>query len=138
MRLMHTRPIAVVVTAAACSFAPVAAGSFASPASVHHSKPSGRQVITCLSKSGLIHAWMRGTGLWSGDVRGTTWSIYVNGPYPNNARANASVRSLAGIEDAARGGHWVVSAPIRGHLIGKVRKVSSCLNRAAAAKATKR
>ncbi len=60
--------------------------------------------------------------------------MFVDGPYKNVANASASAASLNGTEYAARGGLYVVTATLRGHLGSLVPEVAGCLERTTTSK----
>jgi hypothetical protein len=53
--------------------------------------------------------------------------ILVDGPYRSAAAAKASAASLAGVEFAASGGVWEVTAALRGRRGYLVTEVANCL-----------
>ena len=110
----------------------VLAGLAVGPAALASGTPlkQKRLVAKCMTHAALVHVHQGSSGVWDGSVRSTTWTVFAEGPYKTSASAAASARSLAGIEDAASGGRWVVSAAIRAHVQATVHKVARCLQRA--------
>jgi hypothetical protein len=58
--------------------------------------------------------------------------VFVDGPYRTRAAADESVSSLTGVELAARGGRYVVSASLVSQFGAIVKTVAACLSALAA------
>ena len=74
------------------------------------------------TEQGVTIGNVPGTGLK--DVNGM---IFVDGPYRSAAQAHQSAESLQGVEFAASGGVWEVTAALRGHRGYVVVEVANCL-----------
>jgi hypothetical protein len=68
-----------------------------------------------------------GKAVWRGDNPVTNLHVYIDGPYKTGADADRSATSLLGVELAARGGLYVVSAALTSHLDAQVAAVAKCL-----------
>jgi hypothetical protein len=75
----------------------------------------------------MVKASMVQSGVWSGEDPLTHAVMFVDGPYKNARSADTSVSSLVGIDSAARGGLYVVSAGIAKHLGDAVKSVAACV-----------
>ena len=89
-------------------------------------------IVACLTHAGLVRAGLRNAGLWGGTDPTTGEQVLVDGPYKTRAAADASARSLNGVESAERGGAYVASATLKSHLGTAVHQVAACLDRAGA------
>lgn len=99
------------------------------PAAPKASKPAP---LTCLKAAGLEEPAKRGAGLWGGAEPTTGADVLVDGPYDTAAEAKASVASLDGVQEAMKGGLYVVSATLTSKVEAAVREVAECLDGAAA------
>jgi hypothetical protein len=94
-------------------------------------KSSGKVVgptpIVCLKGAGLLKVGTNGTNKWIGYDDATEKPIFVDGPFTNVKAAKEDVSSLKGIELAARGGLYVISAYETSHLTGDIKHVAACL-----------
>lgn len=93
--------------------------------------------VTCLSRGGLNRIHITQGGFWEG-IEGINPSgdpnamVFVDGPYRTRAAADESVSSLTGVELAARGGRYVVSASLVSQFGAIVKTVAACLSALAA------
>jgi hypothetical protein len=71
-------------------------------------------------------------GTWRGTDRASGRHIYVDGPYNSPAAAKQAVGTLVGVNQAAAGGVWEVSASLIGGTGPAVRRVAECLNNGSA------
>jgi hypothetical protein len=94
--------------------------------------PGDATVQRCMRTNGLVRVTTRQTGIWSGLDPVVLRPVFVDGPYKTTHLADDSVQSLAGLQQAMRGGHFVVSAAPRSNLLGAVLAVAKCLNGAGA------
>jgi hypothetical protein len=92
------------------------------------------QILACLHGTGLVQGKLDRSGVWSAMDPTTRKSVFVDGPYQTTAAADASVKTLKGLDSAARGGLFVVSAAIATHLGDAVTATASCLNGSSGAK----
>jgi hypothetical protein len=92
-------------------------------------KPSKEAPIACLAQAGLYKPAKSGDGLWSAVERKSGKPVFVDGPYKSAAEAKTSAASLVGVQDAAKGGLYVVSAAVRSNAGPVVRMVAKCLEK---------
>ena len=85
----------------------------------------------CLKKHGLVDTALISKGVWRGRALGGF--VFVDGPYRTAREADGSAKSLTPVEDAERGGRYVVSAVLRDKQAVTVHKVANCLNNLAPA-----
>lgn len=89
--------------------------------------PSKEAPLACLRQANLYKPAKSGDGLWSAVERKSGKPVFVDGPYKSAAEAKTSAASLVGVQDAAKGGLYVVSAAVRSHAGPVVRIVAKCL-----------
>jgi len=129
-----TAPRAVPRSHRAAAAAGSGAGS-TTPAATPPRAPPSRDtsaIVACLTHAGLVRAGLRNAGLWGGTDPTTGEPLLVDGPYKTRAAADASARSLNGVELAERGGAYVASATLKSHLGAAVHQVATCLDRSGA------
>lgn len=85
--------------------------------------------VPCLQASQLVDAGLSRPNEWQARFPITHAVIYVDGPYRTVAMARASAASLNGVEFAAAGGLFEVSAVLSSHLGASVNAVAACLAR---------
>lgn len=89
--------------------------------------------MACLKAVGLNRARPgKASGIWEANAGNTSLTdlnaiVFVDGPYKTKQGASASAQSLNGVEYAASGGRWEVSASLPSHLSAQVTKVAKCL-----------
>jgi len=113
----------------------VAAPSTTAPSTSTPRAPASKDtpvIDTCLSHAGLVRPGPRNAGLWGATDPTTGEPVLVDGPYKTRAAADASARSLNGVEVAERGGAYVASATLKSHLGAAVHQVATCLDGAGA------
>jgi hypothetical protein len=93
------------------------------------SKPGNEAPLACLAQAGLYKPAKSGDGLWSAVERKSGKPVFIDGPYKAAGEAKSSAASLAGVQDAAKGGLYVVSAAVRSHAGPVVRIVAKCLEK---------
>ncbi|MGO9958479.1 MAG: hypothetical protein ACLP50_21360 [Solirubrobacteraceae bacterium] len=135
VRTTHTSTTSAATTEAsttpvATSTAPTTAASAlvpdaGIPSSAHVTGPTP---ITCLAAAGLLSPHATQTSTWEAVDATSKAGVFVDGPYTNAAQADASAQSLAGVEDEASGGLYVVSAFLTSHLGSWVDTVAKCLS----------
>ncbi len=82
--------------------------------------------MACLHRDGLAHVSAQtALGEWRGQ-RGP-WQVIIDGPYKSAAAAQSSVAGLQGIEIAAAGGIYEVTAALRSNLTRDVTRVAACM-----------
>ena len=91
--------------------------------------PKPKSPVACMVRAGLKHVGRAlQVGTWQGADPTSHRQIYVDGPYKSAAAVRQAVGTLAGVNHAAAGGLWEVSASLRGGTGPAVRRVAACLS----------
>jgi hypothetical protein len=90
-------------------------------------KPSKRAPLACLAQAKLRKPAKSGDGLWRAQEPKSGKPVFVDGPYQTAGEAKSSAASLVGVQDAAKGGLYVVSAALTSKAGPVVRNVAKCL-----------
>jgi hypothetical protein len=101
---------------------------------VSGAKPAVGFMASCVGSAGLFKIELIRPNTWRAVAPvGTGLPVYVDGPYTTTSEAATSAASLLGIESAAPGGLYVVSAARTSHLNTYVNALGKCLARAGSA-----
>ena len=100
----------------------------ARPVAAVHPRSKPKSPVACMTAAGLAHVGPSAqTGTWQGSDARSHRLIFVDGPYRSPGAAKQSVGTLIGVNQAAAGGVWEVSASLRGGTGPAVRRVAACL-----------
>jgi hypothetical protein len=113
------------------------------PAVAPHPTSAGPKPLDCLTRVGLLAAREGNqSGVWeanwgTGLATNPHTTIWVDGPYKSKSAAATAVATLQGVEIAARGGLYEITAQLTSGLGAKVKAVARCLNGSTAASHSK-